>query len=90
MLCLHLLQSSQMKIVDGKCVHPSNPVMGLAITAAVAMILLRVVVRVATGSGYACCRTRPDVPKLIRYCIFIAWYVLTVANGRLYDSPASY
>ncbi|KAF5816168.1 putative modifying wall lignin-1/2 [Helianthus annuus] len=76
------VKSSQMKIVDGKCVHPSNPVMGLAITAAVAMILLRVVVRVATGSGYACCRTRPDVPKLIRYCIFIAWLLSFAAVGQ--------
>ncbi|XP_076953226.1 uncharacterized protein LOC143627239 [Bidens hawaiensis] len=75
------VKGSQMRIVDGKCVHPSNPVMGLAITAATALILLRVVVRVATGRGYACCRTRPNLPKLIKLCIFLAWLMSFAAVG---------
>ncbi|KAI3681991.1 hypothetical protein L2E82_50301 [Cichorium intybus] len=76
------VKASQTRIVSGECVHPSSPAMGLAITAAVATLLLRIVVRVATGRGYACCRTDPNIPKLIRYCIFIAWLMSFVAVGQ--------
>ncbi|KAI3689594.1 hypothetical protein L2E82_47556 [Cichorium intybus] len=56
--------------------------MGFAITAAASVLLLRIVVRVAVGCGYACCRTLPNVPKLIRYCIFIAWFMSFAAVGQ--------
>ncbi|GJV21050.1 ribonuclease H-like domain-containing protein [Tanacetum coccineum] len=76
------VQASHIHIVDNKCEHPSSPAMGLAITAAAALVLLRIVVRVATGRGYGCCRTLPHVPKLIRYCIILAWLMSFVAVGQ--------
>ncbi|GJR35554.1 zinc finger, CCHC-type containing protein [Tanacetum coccineum] len=76
------VKASHIHIVDNKCEHPSSPAMGLAITAAAALVLLRIVVRVATGRGYGCCRTLPHVPKLIRYCIILAWLMSFVAVGQ--------
>ncbi|KAL7595643.1 hypothetical protein Lser_V15G30459 [Lactuca serriola] len=76
------VKASQIRIVGNECIHPSSPAMGLAITAAAALLLLRIVVRVATGPGYACCRTHPNIPKLIRYCIILAWLLSFVAVGQ--------
>ncbi|KAL4565587.1 hypothetical protein LXL04_029689 [Taraxacum kok-saghyz] len=73
---------SEVRIIGDECVHPSSPAMALAITAAAALLLLRIVVRVATGRGYACCRTHPNIPKLIRYSIILAWLMSFVAVAQ--------
>ncbi|PWA40834.1 hypothetical protein CTI12_AA558170 [Artemisia annua] len=73
-------KASETYIDDYQC--GNSLTMGLAITGAVALALLRIVVRVATGRGYGCCRTLPHVPKLIRYCIILAWLMSFLAVGQ--------
>ncbi|KAI3691729.1 hypothetical protein L6452_31531 [Arctium lappa] len=76
------VKASQIRIENGECVHPNSPAMGLAITAAVALLLMRIIVKLATGRGYSCCRFHPNIPKLIRYCIIIAWIMSIVAVSQ--------
>ncbi|GJS36024.1 protein modifying wall lignin-1 [Tanacetum coccineum] len=60
------------------CEHPNSPAMGLAIVAAVAIVLARAVITSATGGCCSCCRSI-SLPILARICIVISWITSLVA-----------
>ncbi|KVH91903.1 uncharacterized protein LOC112529556 [Cynara cardunculus var. scolymus] len=61
------------------CEYPSSPAMGLALAAAVALALARIIVTSTTGGCCRCCRTIPNLRNIARVCIVISWITSVVA-----------